>query len=186
MSQLPTIPWPQTPRCILRELHPEDLQTATQILSENLVFFEQIQSPDSPADLADEIVYHRSLPPHGHRKYSHCALISDRESLESRGILSIYRGYPDDASIYLGDFYLRPAWHRLGLGQEVATAIEAQTRAAGFRKIVLAVNATNWSGLHFWVAQGYRSITKVVGHLEKDGPFKARIELCKDLLASSH
>ncbi len=169
-----------TDRLSLRSAKPEDASVVRPIYVENGELFRRIGIAATPDSMARDVVQNETLPPGGARERARSFVIDERERPEAVGVLGFYVGYPTASTLYIGALFLRPAWHRRGLGREVIEEMERRARESSVTDIRLAIDSGNWSAFRFWVRLGYDRISKIVDVSESaaDPP---RIELKKPL-----
>jgi GNAT superfamily N-acetyltransferase len=170
-----------TSRCRLNIAGPDDFNVITNIFSENREILKLLMRRPAPADLADGLVTRESLPLGGEPERLLPFLISATAKNEVVGIVSVYCGYPQEDTLYLGDLFFRPVWQGQGYGTEVVAALEQAAAGAGFRQIRLAVGLKNWLALRFWLKQGYHQITKISGSRHFGPDNFGNLELSKTL-----
>lgn len=171
----------ETGRCVLLESRERDLPALASILAENLPALQSQGPGDWPEALASRMLRHENLPPGGDPSHEHTFLIADRSSNTTIGLLSIYGGYPSDTAFYIGSLFFRRDWQKRGLGREVVEDLERRAMENGYRKAYVAVGLKNWPALRFWVAMGFRCITRIAGCDEHSDTTYADIELTKTL-----
>lgn len=171
----------QTERCKLRIATPDDQPAVVRILVDLQNLWDVLDFTGPAERVAHAMITQQDLPPGLSANHARAQLIFEKGGSEAIGVMAYYLGYPTPNTLYVGDFYLRPAWQRHGLGREVAMHLVEQATARGFAELRLAINFGNWAALKFWVSLGFTQITKVVGPAGPNG----KIELQKSLVERS-
>jgi ribosomal protein S18 acetylase RimI-like enzyme len=170
-----------THRCRLQLAGQEAVDSITRILAENRETLSLLFPEVSPELMAQELLEGQAIPPGGNPERLKAFLITGRENNTSLGFLSVYYGYPQEETLYVGDLFMDPLWQGQGLGQEAALSLEQVAAECGFREIRLAVGLKNWLALRFWVKLGYDRITKISGERAFAPEAFANLELWKRL-----
>jgi len=171
----------QTERCKLRIAMPNDQSDVVRILADLQGLWDVLDFTGPAENTAHAMITHQDLPPGLTPDQARTQLIFKKGRDEAIGVMAYYLGYPTPNTLYIGDFYLRPAWQRQGLGREVAIHLVEQATARGFTQLRLAINFGNWPALKFWVSLGFTHITQVVGPAGPNG----KLELQKSLVERS-
>lgn len=168
-----------TPRALLRVAVAGDAPDLTVVFGELMPLFERIGRAAPAADMAQSAIEHHILPPGGSRARARTFLVRARHDGEVVGVLGYYAGYPDEATLYISQLFLRPRWQGQGMGREIMAELEAHAARARVREIRLGVDPGNWSALRFWVRAGYDRITQLVDVPELGASGPPRFELSK-------
>lgn len=151
----------KTVRCIVTQAQDADLAAVASIFSENSDAVRS-QGPDcAPERLASILLNHEALPPNGDASREHTFLIADKESKEAIGLLSVYSGYPNDTTLYIGSLFFKRKQQRRGFGREIVESLEQRAREEGYGEARVAVGLKNWPALRFWVRLGYNHVTAI-------------------------
>lgn len=169
----------ETKRCIIAEAQDRDLQDMASIFSENTDAVRSQGANCAPQELASVLLHHKALPPNGDPSREHTFLIADKESKETIGLLSIYRGYPKTTTLYIGSLFFKRKWQKRGLGREITGSLELRAVEDGYGEARVAVGLKNWPALRFWVGLGYERITRITGDEAFANGAYADIELAK-------
>ena len=169
----------ETRRCFLIEANESMREAVALVFNENRELIGPIGDGRGPADLATQILQHRSMPPGGVPWREKTYLIRELESRDTVGVIIIYFGYPAPDSIYVASLYLRPSYQGTGIGRELVAELEQLAVQAGFREARVGVELRNWRALRFWTARGYGRITKIKGDQDFGKSAHAFVELLK-------
>jgi len=169
----------KTERCLVAAARNGDLPDVASIFSDNAAAVRS-QGPDRPPEgLASALLHHEALPPNGDPSREHTFLIADKDSKETIGLLSVYCGYPNSTTLYIGSLFLKQNWQRRGLGRKIVASLEIGAREDGYDEARVNVALRNWPALRFWAGLGYNRVTRITGdHAFAEGAY-ADIELTK-------
>ena len=120
---------------------------------------------------ADESYFQQALtsghlPPNGKKENYRIYTIRSQMTNEICGILEIYHGYPDETTIWIGQFVIDKNHQKRGIGKEVIDELCSQARKNGFSRIGIGVHLKNWPALRFWSANGFDKIRNISGDKE--------------------
>jgi ribosomal protein S18 acetylase RimI-like enzyme len=170
-----------TARCRLVEADQAAFDLIANVFSENQETLKLLMARPSPERLAQGLVTRQSLPPNGEPDRLLPFLAFNKAQNEVLGIVSVYCGYPNEDTLYLGDLFIRPDWQGQRFGTEIVSALEQAAAKAGFREVRLAVGLKNWPALRFWMGMGYNRITSISGSRRFAPDAFANLELSKSL-----
>ena len=131
---------------------------------------------------AVDYVSYNNLPPNGLPERVRTFLLLNKKLMKTTGFLSMYLGYPQEATFYIGSLFLRPGFQRKGYGREVVKFIETELLEEGYIEGRVAVGLKNWSALRFWSKLGYDRVTKISGDKKYAPENFGTIELCNRLI----
>ncbi|MCP4603232.1 MAG: GNAT family N-acetyltransferase [Proteobacteria bacterium] len=170
-----------TKRTVGRLSTPDDEKLILTILEENINTTVLLSEDPDHSGVARNMANHRDIPPGGKKKNLRNILLFEKDSNDPIGLLGCYFGYPKNNVMYLGCLFLRPNYHRKGLGKEIVTQIEQDVRNYNIDEIRIGVGLKNWRALLFWTNLGYDKITKITGDKEFGDNKFAIVELTKNL-----
>lgn len=154
----------ETNLCFMVEADDQASGMVTMILAENAEALEISGKPGNPNEQAQRAVSHAVLPPGGVPWREKLFLVRDIESRDTIGFLTVYFGYPTPETIYISNFYLRPAWQGRGFGRVIVTELEKLVLQAGFHDARVVVGLKNWRALRFWTRCGFSRIIRIRGN----------------------
>ena len=76
--------------------------------------------------------------------------------------LSLFEGYPDENTLYIGLFLVNKSVQRKSVGTEIMNAVIAEGFALGYTAIRLSVQDNNVSGYPFWQKLGFKETDKTL------------------------
>lgn len=154
----------ETNLCFMVEADDQASGMVTMILAENAEALEISGKPGNPNEQAQRAVSHAVLPPGGVPWREKLFLVRDIESRDTIGFLTVYFGYPTPETIYISNFYMRPAWQGRGFGRVIVTELEKLVLQAGFHDARVVVGLKNWRALRFWTRCGFSRIIRIRGN----------------------
>lgn len=166
-SELPDIPLTDSLRDLLpaweiRPVEERDLEPVLALLQSDPAFFALSGQQPTDASLREDLA---SLPPRCAMEQKHYVALWRGGRPEA--VLDAVEGYPRQATLFVGLFFVSPALRRRGAGQTIIDALIRSAEKAGFERIRLACLMNNLQGRAFWSAMGFQDIRE--GHLLKDG-----------------
>ena len=87
--------------------------------------------------------------------------------------LSLFEGYPEEKTLYIGLFLVDRSLQRSSLGSTVIKAVIDQGFSSGYGAVKLSVQDNNVSGYPFWKKMGFTAVNKT----ECDGFYNISMEL---------
>jgi len=149
----------------VRRATPDDAAAISALM--HVVVGERIHSAIDRAWTVDE--ERRYLVALGLRESVHVAVAGAGEVVGCQDVGPYSRDIPSMAhAAQLGTFVL-PAWRGRGVGQALFSATERFARAAGFRKIVIHVRASNRAAQAFYARLGFIECGRLRAHVVLDG-----------------
>lgn len=171
----------QTSRLWCQTVTPAHFQDILRIYQHNqdlLLLLEQDQEADV---LAMRFVRKANLPPSG-RMAQLCNVVVYRSSeAQAVGLCSVYQGYPEPRTAYIGELFFDSQAQRMGLGRELYTALEERLRHGAITAVRVGVGLRNWNALRFWIRLGFVHITGMSGARDFSPQAYAFLELQKNL-----
>jgi ribosomal protein S18 acetylase RimI-like enzyme len=137
---------------VIRRAEESDSEGILSVLE--IIAAERIHSAiDQPWALDQECNYLRSLSA---REATHIAIVEAGEVIGFQN-LDLWAA-PVQSMRHVGQIgtFLLPAWRRQGVGQALFRVTQAFARAAGYRKFVIQVRASNSSAQAFYKSLGFR------------------------------
>ena len=131
----------------------------------------------------DEMVqmfYNGDLPPNGIKDQYRLQSISLKEIGTIIGYLSLYHGFPDDGSFYIGSLSIHKTFHNQGFGSEVIRQMGQLEALKAYPTHRVLVSVPNWGAVRFWTRHGFTRIVQVIGDLHEGKNDIAKLELAKD------
>ncbi len=87
--------------------------------------------------------------------------------------LSMFEGYPEEKTLYIGLFLVDRSCQRSFVGTEIISAVICEGFSYGYTSVKLSVQDNNLSGYPFWKKMGF----KAAGVTECEGFFNVSMEL---------
>ena len=82
---------------------------------------------------------------------------------ETVGYINIYQGYPDDSCLWIGMFMIDKKYQHNNYGSKAIHSLIEMAKTKGWTRCGLGVYLKNWTGLRFWVNNGFKEIGGVFG-----------------------
>jgi ribosomal protein S18 acetylase RimI-like enzyme len=119
------------------------------------------------------------LPPGGRKECHRLQTICRIADGEVIGYLSVYHGYPDQTTVYIGTLSIRRDCYSQGFGSEVVEQMLALHGLKEYPSQRLLVTIRNWGAVRFWTRHGFTQVTRVLGELCKGDGSTAKLELVR-------
>lgn len=152
------------------------MQRVQQSNSSTLLL-EGIQNCDP--DELQSWLFQGSIPPGGNKDYHRLQTISRKDTDEAIGYLSVYHGYPDAGTLYIGSLSIRQDCQNKGFGGEIVDKLRFLEGSKAYPTHRLVVTVRNWGAIKFWTRHGFTNIVNVIGDLHAEGGSSARLELVR-------
>jgi len=126
-----------------------------------------------------QIFLNGDLPPHDEKDRYRLQTISRKDSGEIIGYLSLYHGYPDSDTLYVGSLSICRDCQGKAFGAEIVERMPFLEGLKDYPVHRLVVTVRNWGAVRFRTRHGFTHVVRVEGYLHSgDGP-GARLEVTR-------
>ena len=107
----------------------------------------------------------KALPPNGNPDLHRIQSIFEQQTNKMVGYLVVYHGYPDQKTLWIALFGIRPAFHRQKFGTEAVHALAEEAKKLGsYERMGLGVGVVNEAAKQFWSSCGFTDIINIENH----------------------
>lgn len=153
----------RTKNLLIRDAELADIQTMEKI-AQKCSYIEQwtglkYEKGEMLKEFQGEI-----LPPKGKKHLNRLQIITLRKSKEAIGYVSMYHGYPEKKTAWIGALMILPKHQGKKYGQQFVTQFSKEAKKLkGFSSVGIGVAVKNWPAMRFWIANGFTEILKIKG-----------------------
>jgi ribosomal protein S18 acetylase RimI-like enzyme len=140
----------------------EDLNRLDEI-NKNLSYLEEWTGIPYRNDYIYNSLTIGDLPPEGKKEFFRIMKIVSKQDLKIIGFIELYIGYPKDATLWIGTFYIDKEFQNHGYGHEIIEELSNNLKKDGIDEIGVGVHLKNWPALRFWSRNGFNNITGIYG-----------------------
>lgn len=107
--------------------------------------------PATRQDCIETIEYGKEFPENS------CYCIGFSLNGEAVALLSIFEGYPESDTLYIGLFLMNEKFKRKSIGTKIITSLIGEAFDSKYHSIKLSVQDNNISGCSFWRKLGFKT-----------------------------
>lgn len=155
----------KTDRLTIRDAEEHDLPELRAVLKECSYVDDLTGYHEEEADPTLQEFRGEALPPHGTKEFQRFQTILETASGTIVGHLSIYHGFPNESTFWIGSFMIRPAFQRQKFGKEIMNALTTIVMKLGtYSAMGIGVLEGNTVGMKFWESCGFTDHAKTDDH----------------------
>ncbi len=153
----------RTTHLLARPATPADEGSVLAVYAGNEPLLRLLDRESEAREMTSKFLHGENLPPSGRPELLHNLALCIPSTPGVAGLLSLYIGYPQVRTLYIGELFLHPSVQGRGLGREVCLRLEELCRKASLRRIRVGVALRNWNALRFWIKLGFLDVTGMSG-----------------------